>query len=311
MSKNYTDRLLTQVAKGYKPLNHVNEIILPILMVNKDSGDIAVYGADNMRIVSTVKAPEGETPTVSFTTSIADAYLIKKHALKVLANDAEIENQELPFDAFKDKTEFVFDLLSVSREYGLAGYMNTVGNFTYNTTLSSTAQWGGTTDAPLTDINTAIESVKTKAGKPRSMISLVIPDQVFSKLVFLPEILSTLGFSSRPSGISPAYIKPEALAAALGVYKIIVPEGIYNSAADGQTDVLANMWGKHAWAAYIPATPKVKEHCFGYTVKKRDAILVDRWRDEDRMGFWVRGHDAYDQYVMNADCVYMIENAIA
>jgi hypothetical protein len=311
MGKNYTDRLLTNVAKGYKPLNHVNEIIMPPLMVTKDTGDIAVYGADNMRIVSTVKAPEGETPTVSFNVTTADAYVIKKHALKVLANDSEIENQEVPFDAFRDKTEFVYDLLSCAREYGLASYMNTVGNFTYNTTLATTYQWGGSTDDPLGNINTAIDSVKSKAGKPRSMISLILPDNVFQKLVFLPEILSTLGFASRPSDMNPAYIRPEALAIALGIAKVIVPEGIYNSAADGQTDSLANMWGKHAWAAYIPSTPKIKEHCFGYTVKKRDAIIVDRWRDEDRMGFWIRGTDAYDQYVMNEKCVYMIENAIA
>jgi hypothetical protein len=311
MGKNYTDRLLTNVATGYRPLNHVNELILPPLMVTKDTGDIAVYGADNMRIVSTVKAPEGETPTVQYNVTTADAYMIVRHALKVLASDVEVENQETPFDAFRDKTEFVYDLLSVAREYGLASYMNTVGNFTYNTTLSGTGQWGGAVDDPVSNINTAIESVKSKAGVPRSMVSLVIPDQVFSKLVFLSEILSTLGFASRPSDMSPAFVKPESLAAAFGVARVIVPQGIYNSAADGQTDVLANMWGKHAWAAYIPSTPKIKENCFGYTVKKRQAITVDRWRDEDRMGFWVRGFDAYDQYVMNEKCVYMIENAIA
>lgn len=311
MGKNYTDRLLTNVAKGYRPLSHVNEIILPSLYVTKDTGDIAVYGADNMRIVSTIKAPEGETPTVSFNVSTADAYVIKKHALKVLASDSEIENQETPFDAMRDKTEFVYDLLSISREYGLANFMNTVGNFTYSTTLSTTYQWGGTTDDPLGNINTAIDSVKSKAGKPRSMISMVMADNVFQKLCFLPEILSTIGFATRPSDMNPAFIRPEALAVALGIRRVIVAEGIYNSAVEGQADALANLWGKHAWAMYIPETPKIKEHCFGYTVKKRDGIIVDRWRDEDRQGMWIRGTDQYDQYIMNEKCVYMIENAIA
>ncbi len=305
--KNYVDPLLTNIAKGYEPQGHINELILPPLAVNKPTAKIADFGGAGMRIVSTIKSPEGATPVITVDFSIGTAYSLEEHALKAMASDKAAENQDKPFDEQANKTRIVTDLLSMAREYGLASFMNTDTNFTQKSTLSGTAQWGGAADDPIGDIMTAVNAVAKSVGKKRNQVSIVISGDVFWKLAFLDEIKVTLGH--RYDGFK--VLKEQELAAALGVRQVIVADGRYLSSRDGQTDTYADLWGKHVWAVYIPESPQMREHCFGYTPHRRGGIVVDKWYDYDVKGWWCRATDEYDQYIMDETAAYMIKNAIA
>lgn len=305
---NYVDPILTQVAKGYMPMGHINEMILPPLPVIKPTGKIGVYGADGMRIVSSVKAPEGETPTFAMDVSIADAYVLEYHAIKAMASDQEKANEDRPFNAERDKTQFVTELLSTSREYALATLMADTGTITQNTTLSGTAQWGGSADDPLGDIETAVNTVADAIGVAPELVTLVMNKDVWRKIVTLPEIRTALGAND---GIGFKRVTKEQLATALDVRQIVVGNAYYNSAVPGQTDTLAQIWGKHCWAVYVPTRPKIKEYCFGYTPRRKAGIAVDKWYDKDREGTWVRAKDEYDQYILSASAAYLIKDAVA
>ena len=308
MGKTYIDPLLTNVAKGYRPLTHINELILPPQTVKKPTGKIGVYGADNLRIISSVKAPEGETPVFRMDVSQEDAYTLVHHALKSLASDEMKENDDKPFDTERDRAEALMDLLSTGREYALAAYLKDNTNITQTVTLSGTGQWGGSADAPITDIATAVNTVGDAVGVAPHMVSLVMGNAVWRKLILLPEIRESIGANY---GLGLGRVSKEALAAALGVRQIITGEAFYNSAADGQTATLASIWGKDAWAIYIPTQPKLKEICFGYTVKRKAGPWVDKFYDQDREGTWVRCHDEFDQFIMSNAAAYLIKDAIA
>lgn len=305
---NYIDPMLTNVAKGYTPLSHINEVIMPPLGVKKASGKIGVYGADGMRIVSSVKSPEGETPTFRMDVSIASAYSLVKHAVKALASDEDKDNQDKPFDAERDKAQFTTELLSTSREYALASYMASTANIAQNTTLSGTGQWGGSADDPLGDIETAVNTVADAIGVDVEMISLVMNKDVFRKIIILSEVRDTIGANY---GLGFKRVTREMLAGALGVRQVIVGNAYYNSAEVGQTDTLAQIWGKHCWAVYIPMQSKIRELCFGYTCKRKSGVYVDKWYDDDRQGTWVRANDEFDQYVLSTSAAYLIKDAVA
>lgn len=307
MAKNYVDPILTNIATGYRPLGHVNEIILPPLGVQKASAKIAVYGAENLRLVTTIKSPEGGTPTVTMNPTTATAYQLEEHAVKALASDKEAENQDKPFDEQRDKAELVTDLLSVGREIALANFMSSTSNITNNTTLSGTSQFGGSADAPITVIDTAVQTVADAMGIIDSQVSLLLSLPVFRKLVRLDEVLDTLGFKYHQA----SQVTEQDLARAFGVKRVIVAAGIYNSAEDGQTDVIARIWGKHMWAVYIPESPKLKQQAFGYTPRRKAAMAIDKWYDNDRKGWWVRNTDEFDQYIVNAKGAYFIKDAVA
>jgi hypothetical protein len=309
--KNYIDPLLTAHSRGVRPLASIAQQVLPVLNVTKPTGKIAIYDASNLRLLSTIKAPEGKTMTVTTSPTISDAYALEEHALKILASNKEIENQDVPFDAFVDKTDFLLDLFQIAQERALSAWMATRGNFTHTNQLSSTYQWGGATDDPLGNIQTAASNAAASAGVSEDEISLVMSNYVFRKFAVLPEVLSTLGFAVRPATLPPAFVRPEQLAIALGLKQIIVGKASYNTAADGQTESLAPVWGKHCWAAYIPDQPKRKQRCFGFTCRRKDATVIERWYDNDRRGFWVSAIDEWDSWIADEKCAHLIEDACA
>lgn len=305
--KNYVDPLLTNISKGWKVWGHVNQIILPVLSVRKPTAKIAVKDGSNLRIVSTIKAPEGETPSVAMNVSQEDSYTLQNHALKTMASDERAENQDKPFDELKDKAQFIMDLLSVSREYALSAWMNTVGNFTNAVTLSGTDQWGGSTDDPIGDLVLAVGTVADAMNVPDSEISVIMPQQVWRVFKQLPEVTGLPGIKNQMSVV----IRAQQVADALGFKQMIIPTGRYNSAEDGQTDSFTNFWGDHCWAVFIPTRPSLDQHAFGYTPRRKAALITSRWRDEDIEGWWLKTKDEYDQYIMDETGAYMIKDAIA
>lgn len=306
MAKLFIDQLLTNLAKGWRPTGHINEVILPTVPVMKQTGKIAVYGADSLRLVTSIKSPEGETPVVTMRPSLSDAWVLENHALKAFASDEEAENSDSPIDVQRDKTELVTDLLSVGREIALAQYMASTANLTQNTTLSGTAQFGGAADDPIGVIDTAVQTVADSMGIDDSEVSLIVPLAVRRKLVRLPEILDTLGFKYHQANT----MTNEQLAGAFGIKQVLTPGGIYNSAADGQADVIARIWGKHLWAVYI-GQPKIKTQCFGFTMRRKAGPAIDKWFDNDRKGWWIRNTDEFDQYILNALGAYYVKDAVA
>lgn len=308
--KPYVDHLITNSVKGYNPRGHINEIVLPELSVLKVSAKIASYDGSNMRIVSTIKSPEGETPVITINYETADAYLLKEHALKAFASDKDAENEESPFMLREKKARVVKNLLSISREYGLADYMNTVANFTNSTTLSGTSQWGGSADDPLANIATAVGTVADAINQPDGEISLIFSKPAWRKFIFLDEVKDLLGFKYSQTPV----IQPSQIAAAFGIKQVILANGRYNTAVDGQTDAYDNLWGKHVWAGYLGTTPKgasTEDVCFGYTPRRKSAFIADRWYDNDRKGDWVRCTDEYDQFIMEEKAMYMLKDAVA
>lgn len=299
------DQLLTQVSRGWRPGAHMNEIILPPMSVQKQAGQIAVYGADNLRLVTSIKSDEGKTPTVTMTPTKADAYVLERHALKALASDAESENEDAPFNTQRDKAELTTDLLSVGREIALATFMSDTANITQTVTLSGNDQWDVVHDDsdPIDDINLAVRTVADAMGCADEEVTLILPSSVRRVLVQHATILDLFKYTQTQM------VTLAQLAQLFGVKQVLSPSGIYNSAADGQADVIARIWGGNAWAVKI-ADAKLKTQGFGFTPRRKAALQTDKWYDNDRSGWWVRTQDEFDQYIMNASAAYLIKNAI-
>jgi hypothetical protein len=52
------------------------------------------------------------------------------------------------------------------------------------------------------------------------------------------------------------------------IKNILIGDAMYNSANDGKTDSLTDIWGKHFWIGYISDKPTLKSRSFGYTYQK-------------------------------------------
>jgi hypothetical protein len=125
-----------------------------------------------------------------------------------------------------------------------------------------------------------------------------------------PALIERIKYSGK------GFLTASLIAEAFDVQNILIGDANYNDADEGQTDSLAQVWGKHAWLAYIAPKVEAKMVTLGFTYKWMGTdMVVKRLRgsdEEDREGLFVRaGGMYYDQKAVAPGCAYFIQNAIA
>jgi hypothetical protein len=171
-------------------------------------------------------------------------------------------------------------------------------------TLATTSQWSDYNNSdPIGDVRTARTTIRQNTfKKPNTM---VIGRQAFDQLVEHPQIIERVKYSQL------GVITPELIARIFQLDNVWIGDAGSNSAAEGQTDSLSYVWGKHAIIAYVSPKISIKMLTLGVTFTYSQRI-VKRWRDEDREGTYVRiGNDNYVQKIIAAVAGYLIKNAVA
>lgn len=302
----YVSKLLTDVSTAYNNENYISEKVFPIVQVKKDTAKIAVYDMANLRIEDSERAPGSKANEVDHKVSISDHYTLVEHALQEIVPDEHKEQADKPIRPMIDATENITDKLWVEKEKELADFITSGTNITKNTTLSGTDQWSDYANSdPIGDVSTGRESVRTYSGKKAN--SLIMAHDVFIKLVDHPDVTDRLKYSRTADFKSLA----SALGPIFDLQNILVGDAQYNSAKQGSTDVLADIWSKDVVIAYVDPRPNLKSRSLGFTYQMKAPRAVDTWREIERKGDWVRVTDKYDQKLVDNTCGYLIIAAVA
>ena len=129
-------------------------------------------------------------------------------------------------------------------------------------------------------------------------------------LAYHPAILESLGFAQNRAG----QLSDAELAKAMGVEKLLIADVKYESATEGQTSSLSNVWGKHIWFGHIPQKAMKYQTSLGYMVgikgeKPRKVYKYDVNNPPEAKGLIVT--DYYDMLLSDASACYLIHSAIA
>lgn len=296
------DPVLSNVSIGYKNENFIAEMLMPSQPTAKQSGKYYKYDKANLRRAKALRAPGGKANEVSFGLSL-DTFYAEDHALKDKIPFEIIEQAEDALNPETDATENVTEMLQIDKEATLAATMSATGTITQNTTLSGTSQWSDYENSdPFTNIRTAISTVETAIGKRPNV--LVFGNATWNKLIDHPDIVDRIKYS-----MSGAVTK-ELVARLFDVEKVLVGNAVYNSADEGQTDSLAGIWGKHAWAVYVSPGKGLKQVTFGFTFNYKGRE-VTKWDDADEKSRYVRVNETYVQELVAAEAAYLIKDAVA
>lgn len=297
------DPALSEVSVKYTNDSFIADQIFPIVRVGKQTGKYYVYDKSNLRIDKTARAAGSGANEVGFGLSTA-SFSCDDHALKSFVPDEIQDQAEAALNPLVDEVENLTEKMLLDRELTLATMMADTAQVTSNTTLSGTTQWSDYSNSdPIGDVRTARTSVHTNTfKKPNTM---VMGKQVFDQLCDHPAIVERVKYSAL------GVITPELMARVFQVEKIIVGEAGYNSAAEGASDSMSYVWGKHAWLVYVAPKVSLKALTFGYTFTYLTRT-VKRWRDEDKEATYVRiGSDNYVQKIVAVAACYLIKNAVA
>ena len=311
-NKAVVSKLLTNVSNGLFPAaeDFIAEKILPAVYVAQTTGLVGKYGNDHLRIVNTAHAGKGNYQQLETVVTSSDSYSINDHGLYDVITENDMRNFEAPFDAEVDTTNALTLAQALAKEYGLSASLRNTAIITQNTTLSGTAQYNNissTDSKPLENKLVADDAILTATGRRPN--TLIASEAVISKLLFHGELMDNLGFKYNRTG----GMKLEELKAALQIDNILIGKAMYNSAKEGQADVLANVWGKDMIYAYI-AAPALRQKTLGFEFRKSGTQPRQVYTYNPVMPVNSRGvivTDNYDQHILNANCAYLIKDAIA
>ena len=296
------DAVLSNVSVAFKSDNYLAETIMPVVTVTKQSGKYFKFDKSSLRVNKTRRAAGSPSNEVEHGMTTA-SYFTEDHALKEKIPYEVIDQAENAINPEMDATEAITEMLLVDKEVSLATSMADTAVITQNTTLSGTSQWSDYTNSnPFGDINTAISTVQAAIGRRPN--TLIFGQQTFNTLISHPDIVDRIKYTVAGAA------SEDLIARLFNVEKVLIGSALKNTATEGQTDALGFIWGKHAWAAYIAPSARLKQVTLGYHFQYKTRV-VEKWEDVDAQSRWVRVGDNYDQEFVAAEAAYLIKNATA
>lgn len=306
VSQTYADPILTDVAVRYSNPQFYADRLFPVIRVDKKTGYYYVYDKSNLRSEDDLRTGRAESRVVDHGMTKTAYGPLQEHSLKSFIEQDEFDQSDNPVDPRTDHTEAVRERMLINKEVALAATLSDTAVVTQNTTLSGTDQWSDYSNSdPYGDIDTAIEAVRTGALKKANKIAMGRP--VWNKLKYHPDTIELL------KATGGGKFSAERLADWLEVDEVIILDSQYNSADEGATDSITDIWGKHLWAAYVNPnpSPSVREASAGYHLSLTDGVEVTNWTEEDPEGEWVKCKDYFEAKLVAAGALYLIKNAVA
>lgn len=261
-----------QIITGFGNKKYAARQILPPIKVNTRATQIATFGSESLREQNF--SNDGKTEATEINDSLTYKNLDPKFyaGAKTLSQD-ELDEWPTGIAAVQYAFGAVTSAMQLQEERALATAMDTSGNYTLSNRDTPGTKWDVSGGDPVADFNTARAIVMGNAGVDPNVLA-----------VSWKTHLVLADFARDSLGGNASYRMPTTndLAAYYGFQDYIVLNQIYNSAIEGQTNVLAKIWGDdNAWLIYRPATPRAMEPAFGYTVFIKNEMNTKRIVKED------------------------------
>lgn len=179
-------------------------------------------------------------------------------------------------------TEIAWNAAMIERERDFADLLFSTSTFSsYTAALSGTDRWDNASSSPLTQADAAAESVRQNTGVPRSELSLLVGAKVWEAL--RKNTALTDFYKNVVAG--QTHLDESTVASALGIKEVIVGSAVGNSANEGASISMENLWKKFALFYHKVDAPKaLTPHGIGasFTMSGRQPGRVERFREEPR-----------------------------
>ena len=274
----HRDRALENVSLQYKPMGLIADLVAPKVQVKRESDFYYVYSRDTMSIPETLRAMNAESNQASWSMSTS-TYTLAEHSLHDYVSDRQKDNTDSPINLEADTVEIVTGKILLRREKDLASVVQDITNWGTGVSMSASMQWSSntTTTNPIVLIDSLSSLILQNSGtKPNR---LILTDPQFKAAKEHTSIVDRIKFTS------PDSVTPDMLARLLGLEKILIAEGIENTAKEGIADSMSFIWTDSAFLYYVPSSPGLKTPSALYTFWKDGYSVpfkVERWRESKR-----------------------------
>jgi hypothetical protein len=306
--KAQVDKLLSGVLMAYKPEGFICEEIFPEVKHTQYSGKLGKLTNSHLRIQNTVMGGKGAARRIDVITRLTDSFEIESHGLEGLITPRDKKNFEDPFDAEKEESTALGLAMQIGKEKSVADTLTDNSIITQGVTLTGEARFNDYVSSdPLAKFNIASQTIEDAIGVAPNVA--IMNAKVRRYLRRHPAIIEFIRGKVQPG----ARLTDAELAEVMDVERVLVASAKYNSAKEGQTDVLKNIWGNHIVFGVLPAKAEVGQMSGGYQVRLQGSAprQVRKWAvnnppDSDA----ILCTDEYDMLLSNAAAFYLIKDAV-
>lgn len=263
-------------------------------------------------IYDTTRAPGASYRSIDgkFETGL---YTAQDHGLKEQIDDTERSMFAHLIDQDMVATRRVTIGLLRAKEKRTADVVNLAGNA--GATAAASAVWSNQSGAdPKLDIATGKATMFSTFG--------IIPDTVVISKTAFDHLLQTDSFAEQTKytgsiQMGTFEVQLQMAALYLGVSRVLVPGGVYNSANLGQDAVLAEIWDTtKVHLLQIGNSPMdLKEPTFGrsfrWTLESPARLMIDTYRDEDIRSDIYRVRNYESESVVSTACNYALTGVLS
>lgn len=279
--------------------------VFPNVPVAKQSDSYFQYDKGNwFRTEAKPRGLSEESAGSGFTIDNTPTYYAKVQALHKDIDDQLRANADAPIQLDRDATEFVMRGLLLRREKDWAAKYFTTGVWLGSSTgtdIVPSTKWDASGATPIADIRKEIGAVKTKTGiRPNT---LVLAEDVWRALQDSADFLDRIAVTQRK------IVTAELLASVLELDRVMIGGAVENTAVEGATDVMADLFTDKALLVYAAPRPSILLPSGGYTFSwtgylgaATEGNRILRFRIDAIKSDRVEGEMAYDQKLVAAEC---------
>lgn len=252
VSKPLTD---ISIALLQNPAGYIAMKVFPMVRVKQTAGSVYEYDAgDILRDVvkPRARATESEGGGYGLTTI---PYVTEPFATHEDVTEQDIKDSDTVLDAKQDAMQIAIQHMLINRELKWATNFFTTGVWDTDTTPSTL--WDNSSGDPIKDIREQSRTIQSGSGfKPNK---LVFGAKAWDVTVDNPQVIDRY---KHTTATSPT---PAILAPLFGVDEILVAEAVVNSAAQGATDSINNIFGNDVLLCFANPIPRKRFPTAGYT----------------------------------------------
>lgn len=265
----HIDVPLSNVAIAYRPDGFIADQLAPIVQVKKQSDSYHIWDiSDAFRTEDDKRAPGDEANVMEYSVS-SDTYYADNYALKDRIPYEDLKNADAAwvFTERSARAERIKDKLYLNWEYRV-GMQCTSGSNVGSYTTTSSGWTDKTNSDPISDINTGIDNVLGVTGYRPNHI--VMGEYAWRNFRETDKAIDRI-YGNAMQGNARVVTQKQA-AALFEVDRVLVGRTYYNSADEGQSESLSQIWNDNVLVYYAPPTPSKNAPSFMYSFRWNEVM---------------------------------------
>lgn len=297
------DPVLTQLAQGYYNHELVGETLMPVVEIDKEAGKIPTFGRLAFRLPSTVRNLRGTSNRLEPEDIGSIDVALEEHDVEY-AIDYREENEAI-FSLRQFALNTTQDVIALGREKAIADLAQNEASYesTNKVVLSGESQFSHAKSDPFKVFDEAKRAIKRSIGRKANVC--VIAGDVWQVLKQHPKVIEKIQY------VQTGIVTPEIFAKLIDVDSVKIAEAVYEEGS-----ALKDIWTDSVVLAYVSSrgagkNGSVYEPSYGYSVRRRGGLFVDKYAENGGKLEVIRCTDIYRPHLVGKPAGYLIKDCLA